>query len=187
MRHCHGIANRPNHGCRCDYRVRSHRGIRISTCPVHSRPIESSACYVAVIDAKVVADAVLNYKFYDNGWIEMLYKREERNNQARVRCGANAPVRCKAPSDASGIAPVGKNDAKKGEVYGAKSKAFPVVARRRSEPKALHGGKKVKGRKRHILVDTLGLLLEAIVTEANGSERINGLALLLESQENLDL
>lgn len=35
--------------------------------------IKSSACYVAVIDAKVVAYAVLNYKFYDNGWIEMLY------------------------------------------------------------------------------------------------------------------
>lgn len=48
------------------------------------------------------------------------------------------------------------------------------------------GGKNVKGRKRHILVDTLGLLLEVIVTEANGSERINGLALLLESQENLE-
>ena len=31
----------------------------------------------------------------------------------------------------------------------------------------------------------MGLLLEVIVTEANGSERINGLALLLESQENL--
>lgn len=44
----------------------------------------------------------------------------------------------------------------------------------------------MKGRKRHILVDTLGLLLEVIVTEANGSERINGLALLLESQENLE-
>lgn len=28
--------------------------------------------------------------------------------------------------------------------------------------------------------------MEVIVTEANGSERINGLALLLESQENLD-
>jgi putative transposase len=28
--------------------------------------------------------------------------------------------------------------------------------------------------------------LEVIVTEANGSERINGLALLLESQNNLD-
>ena len=32
----------------------------------------------------------------------------------------------------------------------------------------------------------MGLLLEVIVTEANGSERINGLALLVESQENLD-
>ena len=29
-------------------------------------------------------------------------------------------------------------------------------------------------------------MLEVIVTEANGSERINGLGLLLESQENLD-
>ena len=28
--------------------------------------------------------------------------------------------------------------------------------------------------------------MEVIVTEANGSERINGLALLLESQENLE-
>ena len=56
----------------------------------------------------------------------------------------------------------------------------------RGEVYGFDGGKKVKGRKRHILVDTLGLLLEVIVTEANGSERINGLALLLESQENLD-
>lgn len=35
--------------------------------------IKSAACYVAVIEANVVAYAVLNYKFYDNGWIEMLY------------------------------------------------------------------------------------------------------------------
>lgn len=35
-------------------------------------------------------------------------------------------------------------------------------------------------------MDTLGLLFEVIVTEANSSERINGLALLVESQENLD-
>lgn len=35
--------------------------------------IKSSACYVAVIDPNVVAYAVLNYKFYGNGWIEMLY------------------------------------------------------------------------------------------------------------------
>ncbi|MBE9169276.1 IS5 family transposase [Pleurocapsales cyanobacterium LEGE 06147] len=61
-----------------------------------------------------------------------------------------------------------KTTDKKGEVYG------------------YDGGKKLKGRKRHILVDTMGLLLEVIVTEANGSERINGLALLLESQENLN-
>lgn len=30
------------------------------------------------------------------------------------------------------------------------------------------------------------MLLEVIVTEANGSERINGLALLLESKDNLE-
>ena len=35
--------------------------------------IKSSTCYVAVIEASIVAYAVLNYKFYDNGWIEMLY------------------------------------------------------------------------------------------------------------------
>ncbi|MFG6105290.1 GNAT family N-acetyltransferase [Leptothoe sp. EHU-05/26/07-4] len=43
--------------------------------------IESSACYVAVIDAKVVAYAVLNYKFYDNGWIEMLYVHPQFRRQ----------------------------------------------------------------------------------------------------------
>ena len=40
--------------------------------------------------------------------------------------------------------------------------------------------KKVKGRKRHIIVDTQGLLLAVIVTEANMSERLGALALLLE-------
>lgn len=35
--------------------------------------IRVSTCYVAVIDVNVIAYAVLNYKFYDNGWIEMLY------------------------------------------------------------------------------------------------------------------
>ncbi|NJL54918.1 MAG: GNAT family N-acetyltransferase [Spirulinaceae cyanobacterium RM2_2_10] len=43
--------------------------------------IESSACYVALIDAKVVAYAVLNYKFYDNGWIEMLYVHPQFRRQ----------------------------------------------------------------------------------------------------------
>ena len=30
-------------------------------------------CYVAVIESETIAYAVLNYKFFDNGWIEMLY------------------------------------------------------------------------------------------------------------------
>jgi len=41
------------------------------------------------------------------------------------------------------------------------------------------GNKKVKGRKRHILVDSLGLLLVVVVTAANVSEA-QGLKLLLE-------
>ena len=34
------------------------------------------------------------------------------------------------------------------------------------------GGKKVKGRKRQILVDSLGLVLKVIVAEANAGERV---------------
>ena len=47
-----------------------------------------------------------------------------------------------------------KTGPKRGEVYG------------------FDGGKKVKGRKRHIIVDTQGLLLAVIVSEANMSERL---------------
>ena len=42
------------------------------------------------------------------------------------------------------------------------------------------GGKKVDGRKRHILVDTLGLILVVLVTAANFSERKGLQALLLD-------
>ena len=86
--------------------------------------------------------------------------------------------------DPAGVSPAWERAPRQGEVYG------------------FDGGQKVKGRKRqhrdwicflarsiprgHILVDTLGLLLEVIVTEANGAERINGLALLVESEENLE-
>jgi ribosomal protein S18 acetylase RimI-like enzyme len=34
-----------------------------------------------VIDARIVAYAVLNYKFYDNGWIEMLYVHPQFRRQ----------------------------------------------------------------------------------------------------------
>lgn len=42
----------------------------------------------------------------------------------------------------------------------------------------IDGGKKIKGRKRHIFVDTLGLILSVIVTPANEGDR-NGLKRLL--------
>jgi len=34
------------------------------------------------------------------------------------------------------------------------------------------GGKKVKGRKRHLLVDTLGLIIAVVVTAANTDDRL---------------
>jgi putative transposase len=47
------------------------------------------------------------------------------------------------------------------------------------------GGKRVKGRKRHILVDTQGLLLAVVVTEANMPERLGECALLLEAESEI--
>jgi putative transposase len=40
------------------------------------------------------------------------------------------------------------------------------------------GGKQVKGRKRHLLVDTLGLLIAVVVTAANTDDRLGLMALL---------
>lgn len=45
------------------------------------------------------------------------------------------------------------------------------------------GGKRVKGRKRFILVDTLGLVLAVIVTEANFPERLGGAVVVMEAAE----
>ena len=42
------------------------------------------------------------------------------------------------------------------------------------------GGKLVKGRKRHIVVDTIGLLLCTIVTEANTQDRLGATVALME-------
>lgn len=49
------------------------------------------------------------------------------------------------------------------------------------------GGKKVKGRKRHIVVDSEGFLLGVLVTEANGSERLGAVVVLKEAKEKLSL
>jgi putative transposase len=45
--------------------------------------------------------------------------------------------------------------------------------------KGYDGGKQVKGRKRHLLVDTLGLLLSAYVTPANLSDQERARRLLI--------
>jgi transposase len=48
----------------------------------------------------------------------------------------------------------------------------------RIDPSGYDAGKKVKGKKRHILVDTLGLLLHAIVHPADIQDRDGGVLLL---------
>ncbi len=55
-----------------------------------------------------------------------------------------------------------------------------------SEPQAVgcDGGKRVKGRKRHILVDTWGLLLVVVVTAANIAEREGAKLVLAKSQSH---
>lgn len=47
------------------------------------------------------------------------------------------------------------------------------------------GGKKVKGRKRHIVVDSQGLLIGVLVTEANASERLGAVVVLHEAVAQL--
>jgi putative transposase len=53
-------------------------------------------------------------------------------------------------------------------------KAGPFI----SEERGIDGNKKVNGRKRHILVDTLGLILGVVVTAANEADGIAGIKLL---------
>jgi len=47
------------------------------------------------------------------------------------------------------------------------------------------GGKKVQGRKRHIVVDSQGLVLGVLVTEANASERLGAAVVFHEAKEHL--
>ena len=41
------------------------------------KQISSDSVYIAIVKRKVVAYAILNYSFYDNGWIEMLYVQQD--------------------------------------------------------------------------------------------------------------
>lgn len=47
------------------------------------------------------------------------------------------------------------------------------------------GGKKVKGRKRHIVVDSQGLLIGLLVSEAQTSERLGAAVVLVEAADEL--
>ncbi|MBD1914004.1 transposase [Leptolyngbya sp. FACHB-16] len=62
---------------------------------------------------------------------------------------------------------ISEDNRKKGDVYG------------------YDGGKKVKGRKRHIVVDSQGLVIELLVTEANTSERLGAVLVLDQAKEKL--
>ena len=55
-----------------------------------------------------------------------------------------------------------------------------------SEDIGVDGNKKVKGRKRHIMVDSLGLLLVVVVTAANVADS-QGLRLLLNKIKSLEV
>ena len=83
---------------------------------------------------------------------------EEVHNALRVQ------VRQKAGRDAS--------------VSAAIADAQSIKTTHDGPDRGFDGGKRVKGRKRHIIVDTLGLLLAVIVTAANVQDK-RGLPLLL--------
>ena len=59
------------------------------------------------------------------------------------------------------------------------AKASRALKKRLSiDPHGFDAGKKIKGKKRHLLVDTLGLLLHAIVHPADIQDRDGGILLL---------
>ena len=47
------------------------------------------------------------------------------------------------------------------------------------------GGKKVKGRKRHLVVDSQGLLIGVLVSEANASERLGAIVVFDQAKDKL--
>ena len=55
------------------------------------------------------------------------------------------------------------------------------------EPSGYDAGKQVKGKKRHVLVDTLGLVLQALVSPANVQDRDGGLMLFSALGEHFPL
>ncbi|WP_317107276.1 IS5 family transposase [Chroococcidiopsis sp. SAG 2025] len=58
------------------------------------------------------------------------------------------------------------------------------TTRKKGEVSGFDGGKLVKGRKRHVVVDPQGLLMGVVITEANASERLGAIVALLEECYN---
>jgi putative transposase len=57
----------------------------------------------------------------------------------------------------------------------------------RIDPSGFDAGKRVKGKKRHVLVDMLGLLLHALVHSANVQDRDGGILLLISLADRFPL
>ncbi len=55
------------------------------------------------------------------------------------------------------------------------------------DPSGYDAGKQIKGKKRHVLVDTLGLVLQALVSPANVQDRDGGLLLFTALGERFPL
>jgi putative transposase len=60
------------------------------------------------------------------------------------------------------------------------SKSVPIASTK--GPRGIDGNKKIKGHKRHILVDVLGLILVVLITPANVADSVAGACLLLTAR-----
>jgi putative transposase len=62
-----------------------------------------------------------------------------------------------------------------------------VKTTQKGRPRGYDGGKKIKGRKRHLLVNTTGLILHVLVHEANIQDYRGGKLLLAPRKRDLSL
>lgn len=104
------------------------------------------------------------YKYFRKWHRQGLWQRIHDHLRGQVRSALGREVNSSvAIADSQSV----KTAEKRGRVYG------------------FDGGKKVKGRKRHIVVDSQGLVLGILVTEANASERLGAIVVFHEAKERL--
>jgi putative transposase len=75
---------------------------------------------------------------------------------------------------------IGQNDRKKVRNALPRASRISNLARSAGEVYGFDGGKKVKGRKRQLIVDSLGLVLKVVVAEGNAGERVLAATALME-------